>query len=262
MARPILVAVSLAAAALTLPAAAQTMMDTSTLNLGMTQMQENSFLFQSINSTNAGIDASSRAARSQPRTRRSGPQPDIPNYTAPLAKPGVTWGVSATTFRSVAPSIMPHVFAVQYGNDAKHRAVLEKYYAATLADYRDLARKRGAVENDVSRAAAFFIATCYDVLQGRDTLTAADMIVLRAQMQGVFAQNAKFQGLDDRRRQEMFEKFAILGMHIGGLQERGRVEKDPKIAALARDMSRDLLESTFGLPASRVRIDGRGLRFL
>lgn len=232
-------------------ASAQTMMSTSTLDLGMMQTQQNSMLFQSINSANATADAAMRDSR---RPTRDDP-------VRSLERPGVTWGATANTFRAVAPSLMPHQLAQQFGRDARHKAVLEQYFAQTLADYRAIARQRGRRPNDVSLAASFVVATCYDVLHGEGTLKEADMVALRAHLAWALPRDRKFQSFDDRRKQETFERFAILGMHLGGLRLKAEQTRDPALMRVATAMASRQLEDMFGVPAAHIRIDRRGLTF-
>lgn len=236
------------------PAFAQTMMSTSTLDLGIMQTQQNSFLFQSMNSANAGRDAAygGSSGRSQASPRWSGPGP---------ARRGAPVRLASTRFRPVAPSIVPHRLALQFGRDAAHRAVLENYFATTLRDYGDLLRRRGGPPNDVARAASFVVATSYDTLQGRDTLGVPEMTALRAQMAAEFPKDARFQAFDDRRKQELYENFVILGMHMGGLLLRANQTHDEELRRVAQRMASRQLENMFGVPANRIRIDRSGLSY-
>lgn len=239
---------ALALALVPTPALAQTMMNTSTLDLGIMQSQQNSFLFQSINSANATSDAATG------RTGQSG-------RTAAPGRPGVTWGATATRFRSVAPSLMPAQLAAELGRDATHRAALEHYFSATLQDYRDIARRVGAPSNDVARAASFVVATCYDVLHGEHSFDETAMNALRAQLARALPQDAKFQTFDDRRKQEAYERFAILGMHLGGMRLKAEQTKDEALLRTARRMASQQLQDMFGVPARRIKIDRRGLTY-
>jgi hypothetical protein len=231
-------------------ALAQMMMNTSTLDLGIMQSQQNSFLFQSINSANATSDAATGRTGQSSRTT-----------TPPPGRPGVTWGATATRFRSVAPSLMPAQLAAELGRDAKHRAALEHYFGATLQDYRDIVRQRGAPSNDVARAASFVVATCYDVLHGENSFDETAMNALRAQLARALPQDAKFQTYDDRRKQEAYERFAILGMHLGGMRLKAEQTKDEALMRTARRMASQQLQDMFGVPARRIKIDRNGLSF-
>jgi hypothetical protein len=237
------------------PASAQSMMSTSTLDLGIMQSQQNSFLFQSINQSNAGREASRQGTSNRPRGRRTDGAKEAP------PAPGVTAGATATRFRSVAPSLVPRQLAAELGRDTKQRAVLEQYFEATLRDYRAIVHRVGAPTNDVARAASFVVATCYDTLHGEHSFDDKSMDALRAQLARALPTDPKFRTFDDRRKQEAYERFAILGMHLGGLRLRASETKDAALMQVANRMARRQLEDMFGVPADRIRIDRAGLRF-
>jgi hypothetical protein len=140
-----IVSTALTAAALicvmTLTAHAQTTMDLSTIDLGIQQIQQNTFLFDSIDRSMAvtpGAEGSGRKTAGAPRSTTGIPR-------TPVA-------AGATTFRPVAVSIMPQRLAAQMGRTPAERDRLEKFFTLLLTDYKEMAVERGAPLNDVARA--------------------------------------------------------------------------------------------------------------
>src|SRR6185436_3273893 len=94
-------------------ARAQTMMDLSTIDLGIQQIQDNTFVFNSINQSMAVNSADSGRTNSRRR-----PAPGAPNGGGT----GQPVAAGQTTFRPVAAGIMPQRLATQMGRTSDERA--------------------------------------------------------------------------------------------------------------------------------------------
>jgi hypothetical protein len=240
-----------------LPAAAraQTTMDLSTIDLGIQQIQQNTFLFDSINRSTATTPGGSTSGSTG--TRRPAP--------APPTRPGGGGSgqplAGQTTFRPVAASIVPQRWAWQMGKTPEKRARLEKFFAALLEDYREMAKERGAPLNDVARASSFAAGTSYDVYNEGRMLGERPFRAMREQMYAALAASPKFQTLDDRQRQEMYESYILLGMFVSVMYENAVKDHDPELAARMRRLARIQLEGAFGAPVERLRFTDEGVRF-
>ena len=239
-----------------LPAAAraQTTMDLSTIDLGIQQIQQNTFLFDSINrsmSTTPGGSTSKSGS-----TRRPMPMPPT--------RPGTGTGqplAGQTTFSPVAASIIPQRWAWQMSKTPEKRAQLEKFFSALLEDYKEMARERGAPLNDVARASSFAVGTSYDVYNEGHMLGERPFQAMREQMYAALAASPKFQALDDRQRQEMYENYILLGMFVSVMYENAVKEHDPELAAKMRKLARIQLEGAFGVAVERLRFTDEGVKF-
>lgn len=129
-----------------------------------------------------------------------------------------------------------------------------------LDDYRQLLRDRQIAPNDVARAASFTIAASYEVLNGR-TLGAAEFDALRAQMTRVVATDPDFARMSDRQKQELYETYAIVGMHMIQASAMATREGDHPRLAEVRRLASIQLEETFGRPPSRIAFTLGGVVF-
>lgn len=240
-------------------ARAQTMMDLSTIDLGIQQIQENTFVFNSINQSMAVNSGDSASGRTSSRRR---PAPGTPNGGG-TAGGGAGHPVAAgqTTFRPVAASIMPQRLATQMGKTSEDRARLEKFFAGLLRDYKQMAVDRGAPLNDVARASSFAVGTSYDVYNEGRLLGDGAFRAMREQMYDALAASQKFQALDDRQRQEMYESYVILGMFVSAAYESANKTNDKELAGKMRKLARIQLEGAFGVSVERLRFTDEGVRF-
>jgi hypothetical protein len=237
-------------------ARAQTMMDLSTIDLGIQQIQDNTFVFNSINQSMAmGSGNSARTSTS----RR--PAPGAPNGGGTGGGMGHPVAAGQTTFKPVAASIMPQRLATQMGRTPEERDRLEKFFALLLTDYKNMATQRGAPLNDVARASSFAVGTSYDVYNEGCLLGDRAFQAMRAQMNAEMAASPKFQALDDRKRQEMYETYIIMGMFVSAAYESANNTNDKELADKMRKLARIQLEGAFGVPVERLRFTDEGVRF-
>lgn len=238
-------------------ARAQTMMDLSTIDLGIQQIQDNTFVFNSINQSMAVNSGDS--SRTSPRRR---PAPGAPNGGGGTGG-GAGHPVAAgpTTFSPVASSLMPQRLATQMGKTQAERDRLEKFFALLLTDYKNMAIQRRAPLNDVARASSFAVGTSYDVYNEGRLLGDRAFQAMREQMNAELAASQKFQALDDRRRQEMYETYIIMGMFVSAAYESATKTNDKELADKMRKLARIQLEGAFGVPVERLRFTDEGVKF-
>jgi hypothetical protein len=234
-------------------ARAQTTMDLSTIDLGIQQIQDNTFVFNSINQSMAVNSGDSSGRTNSSRTRPGGPTTNGGGAGNPAA--------GQTTFRPVAPSIMPQRLAAQMGRTPQERDKLEKFFTLLLTDYKELAVKRGAPLNDVARASSFAVGTSYDVYNEGRLLGDKAFQAVRRQMYEALAASPKFRALDDRQRQEMYESYIILGQFVSAAYESANKAGDKALAGKMHNLARILLEGAFGVPVERLRFTDEGVRF-
>jgi hypothetical protein len=257
MRRLFLLALCLSACAV--GARAQTMMDLSTIDLGIQQIQQNTFLFDSMNRSLAATPGGGNSKRTTSRR----PAPGAPANTNGGAGAGMGLPAAAgqTTFRPVAQSIMPQRLATQMGRTPEERDRLEKFFALLLTDYKEMAVERGAPLNDVGRASSFAVGTSYDVYNEGRMLGDRAFQAVRRQMYEALAASPKFRALDDRRRQEMYESYIILGQFVSAAYESANKAGDKVLADKMRKLARIQLEGAFGVPVERLRFTDEGVRF-
>jgi hypothetical protein len=235
------------------------MMDLSTIDLGIQQIQDNTFVFNSINQGMAVNSGDSASGRTSPRPR---PAPGgTPNGGGTGGGVGHPVAAGQTTFRPVAASIMPQRLATQMGKTSDERARLEKFFAGLLKDYKEMAVERGAPLNDVARASSFAVGTSYDVYNEGRLLGDRAFKAMREQMYAALAGSRKFQTLDDRQRQEMYESYVIMGMFVSAAYESANKTNDRGLAEKMRKLARIQLEGAFGVPVERLSFTDEGVRF-
>jgi hypothetical protein len=255
MRRTFLLALCLSASA----ARAQTTMDLSTIDLGIQQIQENTFVFDSINRSMAATPGSSTPGRSGGKRQPTPPAPNGPGGGGAAGGQPVVSG--PTTFQPVAASVMPQRLAAQMARTPAERPELEKFFGGLLETYKEIAREKGTPLNDVARASSFAVGTSYDVYNEGRVMGERPYAALREQMRATLAGSRRFQTLDDRRRQEMYETYVILGMFVSSMYESAVKSNNPQIAEKMRELARIQLEDAFGVPVNRLRFTDEGVRF-
>ncbi|HVF43943.1 MAG TPA: DUF6683 family protein [Pyrinomonadaceae bacterium] len=237
-------------------ARAQTMMDLSTIDLGIQQIQDNTFVFNSINQGMA-VGSGDSSGRTNSRRR---PAPGAPNGGT-TGGAGHPVAAGQTTFRPVAASIMPQRLGAQMGRTPQERERLEKFFALLLKDYKEMAVQRGAPLNDVARASSFAVGTSYDVYNEGRMLGDKAFQAVRAQMYEALAASPKFRAMGDRERQEMYESYIILGQFVSAAYESAGKTNDKELANKMHNLARIMLEGAFGVSVERLRFTDEGVRF-
>lgn len=245
-------------------AAAQTMMNTSTMTLGIQQMSQNAFLSNSIFNSNAAVDM----MRQDLRRKRAGDK----DAGGKLSTRGLNAGKAtrskagnalatdnATVFRSVADSIVPKKLAAQASTPEARRKLAE-LFAICLSDHKSRAQKAGTPLNDVTRAISFFIATAYNVAANA-RLTAAQVEALRADVRQFLQTNQDFQAASDRQKQETYETMVILGEYVALGYVIGLQQKNQEIQRAFQDVAKDQLERFLGTSVKSLKFTEQGIEF-
>jgi hypothetical protein len=247
---------ALCVSACAVAARAQTTMDLSTIDLGIQQIQQNTFIFESMNRSMSGTPGADSSRRTG--TRR--PTTGSPNGGGSNTGGGTPFAGS-TTFLPVATSIMPKRLAERMAKTQAERPELEKFFGGLLDTYKAMAREKGAPLNDVARASSFAVGTSYDVYNEGRLLGTRPFEAMREQMRAELAASQKFQALDDRRRQEMYETYVIIGMFVSSMYESAVKSNNPALASKMRELARVQLEESFGVPVARLRFTDDGVKY-
>jgi hypothetical protein len=241
-----------AACALAAPAGAQTFGGASSSDLLGYRSSAGHYYRRSL-----GSKVRSNAARRQGQQQQrpaAGKPGRQSTQTRPASSPRAAAG--ATTFRPVAPMLVPRLLAERAPAE---REKAERFFAGLLEEYREIMRGKGLPPNDVARAASFLVAISHDVYGGGGKLGPGQLDGLREQMREVFAEDAEFQRLSDREKQELFEGYAIVGMYLSGVPaSRG---DDREWLAQMRRLARTQLEETFGVSVDRLVFTNEGVKY-
>jgi hypothetical protein len=167
----------------------------------------------------------------------------------------------STTFRAGSGTILPAQLAQQMAKRLEQRKNYEKFFGSLLSSYKVLLREKGAPPNDVARAGSFAVANSYSVFHDGRLLSDEQLQGLRQQMHDAFATSAKFQGLSDRRRQELFEGYAIIGMYVSAIYDGANKHGNKDLVHQMRHLAATQLEETYGIPADRIKITNKGVEF-
>jgi hypothetical protein len=203
-------------------------------------------------------NATRRRTRPQtPPQRPSGGKPTTagtPTRPASSTRPAP----GATTFNPVAPSVAPQQLAAKVTAERKET---EQFYAGLLESYREMLRERGLPENDVARAASFAVSVSYSVYSDGRFLSEQQLAGLREQMREVFSEDAEFQRLSDRDKQELYESYAIIGMYLSSIYDGARKAGHQKGVEQMRHLARTQLEETFGASAEQLAFTEDGVKY-
>ena len=201
---------------------------------------------------------SSRNRRPSPPSRTGRPTSSPPPSGTRHPNPTPNTTGASTSFRPVAASLVPQQLAAK---TPAHRKEADEFFNRLLEAYREMARDKGAPLNDVARAAAFSLLSSYYVYNGRETLTPQQMEAVRRQMREMLLDDADFQRLGDRQKQELYESYVILGMFVGSIYDGASKRGDKTKVAEMRELARRQLEGAFGVPVGQLRFTDAGVEF-
>jgi hypothetical protein len=167
----------------------------------------------------------------------------------------------ATTFRPVAPSLVPRQLAAEVARTPSDRPGLEKTLGGMLESYRERLRQAGGPQHDVARAAAYFIAASHTVYFDTEPLSQEQFDALREHLREVYAADEKFRRASDRERQQMFETFGIMGSVIdaGFLIVKKADDRDGM--RYFRELARENLLNMLGAPPEQVKFTLNGIEY-
>lgn len=164
----------------------------------------------------------------------------------------------STTFRAGPGAILPARLAQQMARTPEQRQKYEKCFDSLLSTYKDLLRETSAPPNDVARAGSFAVASSDSIFHDGRMLSGEQLDGLRQQMHDAFAASARFQGLRDQRKQELFESYAILGMYVTSVYDGASKHGNKEMIRQLRHLAATQLEETLGIPAA---ITPKGVEF-
>lgn len=247
-----------AVGALAAPTAAQTYGGASSSDLLGYRSSAGHYYNRSLGSK-VRSNATRRRTRPQTQTPQR-PSGGKPTTTGTPTRPASSTRPSpgATTFNPVAPSVAPQQLAAKVTAERKET---EQFYAGLLEAYRGMLRERGLPENDVARAASFAVSVSYSVYSDGRFLSEQQLAGLREQMREVFSEDAEFQRLSDRDKQELYESYAIIGMYLSSIYDGARKAGHQKGVEQMRHLARTQLEETFGAPAEQLAFTDDGVKY-
>lgn len=240
-----------AACALAAPAGAQTFGGASSSDLLGYRSSAGHYYRRSLGSKVRSNAARRKGQQQRPTTGKPG-QPSPQTHPASSPRPAA----GTTTFRPVAPMLVPRQFAARAPAE---REEAERFFAKLLEEYREIMRSKGLPANDVARAASFLVAISHDVYSDGGKLGPGQLDGLREQMREVFAEDAEFQRLSDREKQELFEGYAIIGMYLSGVS--ASKGDDREWLAQMRRLARTQLEETFGVSVDKLVFTNDGVKY-
>lgn len=222
------------------------------------QMMNRVRIYSSVRS-GARITRYGGATKSSGKTGTAGAGKTAPSRGGgggPTRQAGAT-----TTFRPVAPSLMPQQMAGEIARTPAERPKLEQMFGDLLENYRERLRRGGAPANDVARAASYLIAASHTVYFDTEPLSREQFDALREHMREVFAADDAFRRASDRERQQMFETFGIMGawtdVGYGMVKQAG----DREAMRQWRDMARANLENMLGAPPEQLKFTTNGVEY-
>lgn len=240
-----------AACVLAAPAGAQTFGGASSSDLLGYRSSSGHYYRRSLGSKVRSNAARRKGQQQRPTTGKPGQQSP---QTRPVSSPRPAAG--ATTFKPVAPALVPRQLAARAPAE---REEAERFFTRLLEEYREIMRSKGLPPNDVARAASFLVASSHNVYSVGGDLAPGQLDGLREQMREVFAEDAEFQRLSDREKQELFEGYAIIGMYLSGVKASD--SGDREWLAQMRRLARTQLEETFGAPADKLVFTNDGVKY-
>lgn len=161
--------------------------------------------------------------------------------TAPPAAP--KHELSASGFTPAGGRLVPDKIADGVaGVDPAQKQQLAEVFRQTLANYEAQVPK-----NNVAFAMGFLIAASLQVLSGKD-VSDPDFEQLVRDLNDILAETPRFQQMDAKGKQTLYEVSVITGGIVAGLYNTGVEEKDAAAQQQAKDLAKSVLE-TFGVRA-------------
>jgi hypothetical protein len=228
------------------------------MSASLNRMLNRNILSQSIRRRQSTGGVRATSGNNAPRTTNTRTTSNG-TRTQPVNSPPASG--SATAFRPVAASIYPQQLAREAATNEAERKEMEAVFAMCLRNYEANMRRQNQPVKDVARAVSYFIGVNYNVLHGGGTVTPAQGVALRADIQAALGEDESFRRLSDREKQQIYETMAVLAefvaLNISVADERG----NKQLAEATRSMASDNLEKLLGASAASIRITERGLEF-
>jgi hypothetical protein len=162
-------------------------------------------------------------------------------------------------FQPLKNSPTPRNIAATFKVDGVQRKELEQTFARFL-EFFNTKVATGADRYNVASAAAFFMAGNYMVATGKE-VPDARVEALRDALQANLLDHDKFQAMDARRRQELYETLVIYAMlSQAGFQE-GEKKNDAKQMNNFRELARQNLNAVLGATPEQMVFTTTGLMF-
>ncbi|HZO89771.1 MAG TPA: DUF6683 family protein [Chthonomonadaceae bacterium] len=184
---------------------------------------------------------------------RTEPTPSRSTATAPQA---------TTTFRPVAPQLMPRQLAAMMGKTPSQRQQLEQLLAICLKLFDYLEKKQEpahkVVPHDVACSLSYYLAANYEVYTQKE-VTPRQYEALCVLTRSLLRQYPSFQSLSNRQRQQLHESFAILGSlpALAAYEEAAKHNNKQQLEA-ARQLALKNLQN-LGLSPETMQITDTGL---
>lgn len=149
--------------------------------------------------------------------------------------------LSASAFTPQAGRLMPDKIADgAAGTTPEQKQQLAAVFRQTLDAYEAQVPK-----NNVAFAVGFLVAASLQVLSGKEVADSEFEQLVR-DLNDILAEAPRFQQMDVKGKQTLYEVSVITGGIIAGLNNTGVEEKDPATQQQAKDLAKSILE-TFGV---------------
>ncbi len=178
--------------------------------------------------------------------KRSGSAAVQPTGTAaPAAAPAAPkHELAASGFTPLGGRLMPDKIAAGVaGIEPAQQQQLAQAFRQTLATYEAQLPK-----DNVSFAIGFLIVASLQVFSGKE-VSDSDYEQLVRDLNDILAETPRFQQMDAKGKQTLYEVSVITGGIVAGLYNTGVEEKDAAAQQQAKDLAKSILE-TFGVRAN------------
>jgi hypothetical protein len=170
-------------------------------------------------------------------------------------------GVATSTFKPVAPDILPSILAKQQASTPEELRALERYYRTNLGFVERGYQQASAPAKDLAMALVTYLSLNYAVALDRQ------MPILNGDQNGRFYKNLreavlrdpKIQALDDGERQMLYEELLLTGLSLLDAVDLSKQNNKPEAGRQARALARQNVEEFMGVPFARVKITPNGL---
>jgi uncharacterized protein DUF6683/putative nucleic acid binding protein len=141
--------------------------------------------------------------------------------------------------------------------DARNPQVFQ-LMTALLEDYEKNARAAGK-PNDVALALSFFLATNASLYHDGGQPTDAQMLELRETIAEALLQAGAFNGVTDRKKQEMYETLVLFTGFALAAYEEGKQQGNPASVRVARQLAGQNLQALTGVSPDETSFTDQGL---
>lgn len=165
----------------------------------------------------------------------------------------------AAQFNSTGTYIFPKEFAQKFGRNDKEKREMESAFVRGLDDFEGTTKSRGYRTNDVARSSTSLFVISLSYYYGNE-LTQKQKDGIYNAFTRYYESDARFQTLNDREKQKIYEGNAILWSFVFISGVVAQEKNDEASRKKTKEAAETIFSVFLGIPISKVHLNPNGMK--